>query len=363
MKKVFLLGAGSMLCMGGPSTKTLNDLAKGVVCKHGYSDIITALDSTFGNTEYNFETIIASIEYLLDWAIGNNVTGTIDDKNLISIIFSPIYDITNKVESLKDCYLELINSIVDIIKDYSFFNKENNNHKLLKTFIRNQLSISSLKIYSLNYDHLITDMFPDHVFDGTSNVSHNSLVDRKFNYDLCKFVNSNFTHFNIHGSIYLKQEPSLSYEVVQSPFCQHINYILFQKGGLPNDRKVFSPIIAGYSKSQRLMGNPFNFGLTSFAEDCNSCDELVIVGYSFSDPQINSIVKYFANKHGRLITIVDFDKNSDTKRIEDVLAYRLNCISEFKEHNAGSYSKDDNIQIYAKGFVQYLKNSINNDTH
>ena len=181
-----------------------------------------------------------------------------------------------------------------------------------------------------------------------------------FNYDINSFVNSKQSYFNLHGSIYLSiaAPNSLSYKVMQHAIPQYLTNAYEQEGGSPNDIKLFSPIIAGYSKSQRLLSEPFNFGLGAFMNDCNLCDELVIVGYSFSDPHINSILKNYT-KFGNIdITIVD---KKEVSMIKQELTFKFHIVHPFREDNGSSYNRDDKVRIYTSGFLDYMKFQLNNN--
>ena len=347
---VYLLGAGAMIDFDGPKTCELTVLCANILKKHHCESILSSLDATYGKGNYNFETIIASIEFLMDWAIAHERQGYIgvDNTNVIvSIMCSKYQSFTS--DQLLLIYKELINCIIERVSKYDYNFSHKPEHNVLKCFFKNEFENNTIKIYSLNYDRLIPHLLGNKIYDGTLNSSD------FFSYDIRNFINSCHTYFNLHGSIYLCKEidPAiLSYKIRQHGIPQKLSYALEQEGGSPNDIKIFSPIISGYSKSQRILSEPFNFGLGAFMEDCNLCDELFIVGYSFSDPHINSIIKNYSKNRNVDITIVD---KKDVTIVGLELALKFHIVHPFSEDNGSSYNRDDKIRIYTNGFLDYMK--------
>ena len=348
-KIVYLLGAGAMLDFGAPTTHCLTEECKSILQNKDFNGIIDLLDKTYGAEVYNFETIIAYVEYLLDWTLANEKIGAnVQSRNIISSIFYP--QIENiKSESAFDLFKCLINRLVDFIKHYDFLNAENENQRLLQKYLSMVNKNNNVKIYSLNYDRLIPLLF-DKINDGTIDVHQ---LDKPFEYNIQSYVNDKFTYFNLHGSIYLKQIPNSLYDVYQSLSPEPIKYCLPQKGGSPNDEKIFSPIIAGYSKCQRILSEPFHFGFSSFCADCSDCERLIIVGYSFSDPHINSILKNYVSYKRKQMDIVDYNGNGDYHKITEHLTYPLNYREGFTPKPDGA--KSQNVTIYMRGFINYMK--------
>lgn len=347
-KIVYLLGAGAMLDFGAPTTKNLTDDYKLIVQNGDYKEIIDILNQTY-RADYNFETIIASVEYLMDWAIARQTIGaTAQYTNVIRAIFET--QIKNiKTETIASLYKELINHLINIIMRYDCFIDENQNQLLLKRYFSNVKKEHKVKIYSLNYDRLIPQMFSN-INDGIINAVNRR--SQTFSYDINSFAKDKFTYFNLHGSIYLRQDPYKYNEVVQSFMPEHIEYCIPQDGGSPNDTKIFCPIIAGYSKSQRVLSEPFHFGFSSFCTDCSDCEKLIIVGYSFADPHINSILKNYVYYKRKQMDIVDYNENGDYRKITEQLTYSLNCIEGFTPQPYGA--KSQNVTIYMKGFISYM---------
>lgn len=108
-----------------------------------------------------------------------------------------------------------------------------------------------------------------------------------------------------------------------------------------------------------ILSEPFNFGFSAFLADLNTCDELIIVGYSFSDPHINSVIGTNLNKNISSMTIVDFKKGNDISDIELKLAMELNLIHKFNLQSDNLYQNiDGSIRIHTGGFCNYLKDTL-----
>ena len=114
MKRVvYLLGAGAMIDFDGPSTSCLTDICSDIIKKHHCEGVLTSLDLIYGKGKYNFETIIGSIENLLDWAVAYERRGyiSVDNTNVIVSVFCSKFQ-TISSGQLWDIYVDLINGVI-----------------------------------------------------------------------------------------------------------------------------------------------------------------------------------------------------------------------------------------------------------
>lgn len=349
-KIVYLLGSGAMIEFGGPSTSRLTEGCKSIVLNSFAIGTIPLLDKTYGSGNYNFETIIASVEYLLDWAVSNESQGkTTNNTNVIASVLRPkIVSIDS--ENLWILYSELINFIIQEVNNYDYYIDNDNNQSLLRRYFLNIKKKRKIKIYSLNYDRLIPHVI--RINEGVNRLEGVS-DDRYYNYNIKRFVTSSLTYFNLHGSTYLKIKAP--YQIVLSTTPERLEYPIQQLGGSPNDIKLFSPIITGYSKSSRVLSEPFNFGFASFMADCANCKKIVIAGYSLSDPHINLLLKKLIFDKDKCVDIVDYDSEHDYSKIETKLLANTKCLVNFKLTEYGARSQDGKIKIFLDGFVEYLR--------
>ena len=92
---------------------------------------------------------------------------------------------------------------------------------------------------------------------------------------------------------------------------------------------MLSNIITGYQKTQRGILPPFKQMQSAFDKDCCFADKIYIVGYSFSDEDINASLKIAVqfNKNVKVI-IVDpaFTKNDfDVNVAIKIFSYAGGC--------------------------------------
>ena len=356
-KKVILFGAGAMIPLGGP---TVSQLTKKILihdsCKYVYQNI-----QRYYKDDCDFETLLSAVEFLLEWSFSNDFGEYISSQHtsILKCVFekASAYRFKSKDELWK-IYETIVNEIIEVIKDYDFYPMVTGCQKgealvHLKDFIINNSNRSDCKIYTLNYDRLIPCIVGEEVdvYEGIEN--------QRYSYDINKFVNHPLTHFNLHGSIYLHYDYTNGLMLKDNPLELEKPYLL--SGGNPNEYKIFLPIIAGYHKSQRIMSEPFNFGVGAFMYDCNTCDELLVVGYSFRDPHINSILRAFLKISSIKITIIDYNSESVLPRS---LSNRINRIFTSNYHfvlkSKGVYTNEhNNVTINMNGFNKFIEECIN----
>jgi hypothetical protein len=352
-KQVVLLGAGAMIPFGGPSTLGLTERIRA----NSTCDTIFRIIQKDYKDSCSFETLFSAVELLLEWSFSNESNGYISslDTSIYKSVFQKADAFKYKSrDELWETYQIVANEIMEAIKDYDFFPITTGSHKgidldYLGDFIIDCSKKSSCKIYTLNYDRLIPRIVGKrvYVYEGIDN--------QKYSYDIKKFVNHPLTHFNLHGSIYLHYDSSNSLVLNDSPIGIGNSHLI--SGGNPNEHKIFLPIIAGYHKTQRILSEPFNWGAGVFMYDCNTCDELLIIGYSFGDPHINSFLECFIHTSSTNIVIVDYSQDLSLPRRT---INRINRVfsqnTEFEQKDDGVYSNEDNkIIVYMKGFENYIK--------
>lgn len=352
-KIVFLLGAGAMIPFGGPTTQAVTErVSIFATCKY----LFGILQNRYKDS-CNFETLLSAIELLLEWHSSTDSNKFIASQN--TSIYKSIFQMANVFrfktkEEIWEIYRNVINEIIEVIKDYDYYPDFTNRRKgidplCLKKYITYYSKTSLCKIYTLNYDRLIPRILGKDVdiYEGIDN--------RQYAYDIKRFVNHPLTHFNLHGSIYLHYDYK---GLILNDYPLEIENPYTISGGNPNEHKIFLPIIAGYHKSQRILSEPFNFGAGVFMYDCNTCDELLIVGYSFSDSHINSIIGNFINKESTYVTIIDYSLDlSLPKRLENRIKHVFNIETRFSQIDNGTYRDAENkIIIYLGGFDKYLCN-------
>lgn len=355
-KTTILLGAGAMIPFGGPSVKTITErLLVYKSCEYIYNVVQRGYEE-----KCNFEALISALELLLEWNLSNDKKRhlTFRDTSIYRNVFqlgTPFaYHTTDKIWEI---YKDIVNEIIEVIKDYDYYPnytrvRHGKDPDILRSFVSKLEKESDLKIYTLNYDRLIPNLIKSHldVYEGIEGES--------YGYDLNKFSGHHLTYYNLHGSIYINYHPYKGIKLLDRPV--ELDYAIRMTGGNPNEQKIFLPIIAGYHKSQRMMSYPFIFGFGAFMCDCNGSETIIIVGYSFSDPHINSVLSGFIKTGMTRIVIVDF---SSDMQLSGLLKNRIKTVFNtdynFEMVENGVYhNENDTIKIFLKGFEKYIEDNL-----
>ena len=356
-KTTILLGAGAMIPFGGPSTRTITErLLFHKSCEYVYKVVQQGYEE-----ECNFESLLSSLELLLEWNLSNDNKRhlTFRDTSIYRNVFQlglPFqYHTTDMVWEI---YKQVINDIIEVIKDYDYYPqytgwRHGKDPAILDLFISKFQENSNLKIYTLNYDRLIPNLIGNHldIYEGIEGES--------YGYNLKKFSNHHLTYYNLHGSIYIDYNPYNGIKLLDRPV--ELENAIIMAGGNPNEQKIFLPIIAGYHKSQRMMSQPFNFGLAAFMSDCDDFETIIIVGYSFSDPHINSILSNFIKTSIAEIIIVDYSFDYVPPRhMINTVKRVFKTKTDFERVEDGVYrNTNDAITLFLKGFDYYIENYLN----
>jgi hypothetical protein len=388
---VILLGAGAVIPWKGATTKDLNDLITTDTKFKTKSDenlgkyLYDVINSFYGHECANFETIIAAVELILNHTISSTNSGGINTSNtsfspsildIIPTIKSEIFDVDYDKEDkdervnlrvyIYSIFRHFINLIINKIAKYNsqvnepeFSTLNNNLIKFTEFFLSRGYSV---KYYTTNYDNVIPEILKKkyHVYEGL--INSKVLHYHRFNYNLERFRHAQLSHFNIHGSIFLSRNfTGLTYEDFYFNFCQELSSNGYDAAsGNPNERLTYSPIITGYNKTQRAANKPFNLGYQAFANDCNDCQALITVGYSYGDPQINSILASFTSWDKAKYLIVD-KLEGDFNR--SALGIRFDHeVKTFYCENENDYwynSKGNRFFVYKKGFEDFISDKMN----
>jgi hypothetical protein len=378
---VVLLGAGAAMPWGSVSSQDIKNKLKddksyktsnGIPIGKFLSDI---LKEFYGNCEdcFNFETLLALIEEILDYIIAStNLNGNANNTSFIPAILqlkineiNSLFKDKTEVEKRQYAYKLFSHYIVDIVLKEIYSYNENilseqyqevneNLVKFTKYFLRKNYAV---KFYTTNYDNIVPQVLSEHfrVYEGLHNSSD---CQKEFNYDLSRFRKACVSHFNIHGSIFLHkkflQEDNKYESVYNNKKCSTMSeWSTEEHSGNPGNFLPFTPIITGYKKTQRISNKPFNLGFHALANDCNDCKALLTVGFSFSDPHINSIISNF----------IKWDKTNllDVNPSSELIAKDI-FISQFirgEKDQDWIHDRSGKKHIFKGGFDSFLNNKEN----
>lgn len=333
--------------------------------------IFNKLDNFYDYGEANFETFIAVIESMMNYIVSSTNIG----KSIRNTSFTPtIYDLKEFFSAIfkgKDedeqrkyiynIYQHFINLILDKIKEYNscVLDKKNERiNKRLVKFIGHLMNKRySVKIYTTNYDSLIPQVLSSNfkVYEALKKEKNGNIT---FIYNLQRFRKVHLSHFNLHGSIFLDREmdfQKMKYSVIYNPEAPKYTKALNPDGGNPNEPLLFSPIITGYTKAQRGFSTPFNLGFNAFTNDCNDCRAIITMGYSFSDPHINSILSNFTCwEKSKLINVTFTDKEFQETPEGKIFDYEIYNLYKEDEDENWFHGQKRKIHVYKKGVEQFL---------
>lgn len=388
---VIILGAGAVRPWKGATTSDLNAiLINDDKFRTRYGElfgkfIYDTINSYYGYDCANFETILAAVEMIMNYTISSTNRGGINTsntsitpaflkiiENIESEIFEADYDKddddhdVNKRVYIYSIFCHFINLIIKKIDEYNLqinkneFSVVNNNLiKFTEFFLSRGYSV---KYYTTNYDNILPEILKKkyNLYEGLiySNVLHY----HKFNYDLSKFRNAQISHFNIHGSIFLGQSfNGFTKEDFYYNFSQELSSIGYNAAsGNPGEKLPYSPIITGYNKTQRASNKPFNLGYNALVNDCNDCLCVVTVGYSYSDPQINSILSSFTSWDKAKYMIVDkLEGNFYRSPLESRFENEVKNFYRKNEDGIWYTSTNERFFVFKKGFDEFLADKEN----
>lgn len=371
---VVLLGAGAAIPWGGTkSTDIKEHFIDCMKTKQGEQDkYIFNLLTQFYSGCANFETFLAAMEEVLNYVMSLTTEGKNESHtSFIPAIFRlkkcMIKLLSNKDENEKreycyEIFRTYVNKLILLINNYNEKILDHNHdeiNKNLRRFTKYLLNKNhAVKYYTTNYDNIIPQVMPGHckIYEGVCG----GQVYKRFKYDLELFRKARLSHFNLHGSIFLRRQfinPSCETVYDDSIFHELLCISNFENGGNPNEQLLFSPIIAGYNKIQRAANAPFSLGFNAFVNDCNDCRALCIVGYSASDPHINTILSSYINwDKVRFIYVPPQESGNfsiDFARLKDKIVQIIG------EEENKSWIHNKRKHVYKNGFEAFLKDKSN----
>lgn len=328
----------------------------------------------------NFETVISALETILNHILNSTNNGFINPTNtsfppaildLKKILESDLFEgeeKDDKIEHAYDIFSHFINLVMRKVNQYNInvlnseFDSTNQNLIDFTSFFVSKGY--SIKFYTTNYDSIIPQVLKPHfkVYEGLRDFNEEY---KRFDFDLNKFKIAQLSHFNIHGSIYLNQELIHGETLIETETVYYSSFQSFpitgfhDHAGNPNEKLFFSPIIAGYNKTQRAVNKPFNLGFNALINDCNECSALLTVGCSFSDSHINSILSAFINwdtvKFVNVTRCKENFRGFEFSQIKD-------CVTPIYHHfedESWLHDIDNSEHVYKLGFEEFLKNKTN----
>lgn len=314
---LIVLGAGSTLHAGAPSTQDIDNLILGIN-DEPFRSVVNRLRNQRNSGNFNFETVLATLEELdvfhlrknvpTAWpSIGGYLSAFVDYQTG----FPPITG-----SSFRSAHSQLIGRIKDFVIDRT----RNASADRLKSFFDCLRSVFDLTVITLNYDDLVDQT--DNWYDGFRE-SGKPTTYRTF--DFSGFPHQSMHHpavlMHLHGSVRFtfppfSFEPPREGAIVRSDRpVRGLHSMLHPPEGITQP----SPIIAGDGKDHWMTRAcvPFGYYYNAFINTIQTCPRLLVAGYGGGDRHVNSwLNEEYTRLHGDRRRIVHI--NPSLLEIQDV---------------------------------------------
>ena len=328
----------------------------------------------------NFEHVLEIIEYLFSYYRNKNFSNHIWARPSFPSVFKveneidneipeeeiEIWDIENdknqkKSVTLYKLYQEILWRLCEQIRDYSeSFGKtdyEKKDHKFCE-FINTLSERNILRVYSLNYDNLILQQkgIQDSFFNGFES-------ENKYRYNYSRIIQNADENcfYNLHGSFYFKDDHINHYAASEIVFEPNTPTVIRPEHNveLLGTPIIRSQIITGSQKLLKTLVQPISAFNYIFRNDCYNANEIMVIGYSFTDVHINNILASAldsnTNNKFNIITLIDNPNSFRDFQNQLIRSFKnhekeINTII-FMEEQDWLYSENNTFSIYTKGFL------------
>lgn len=283
---VLLLGAGSSIHAGAPSTDDITDH----LCAHKndrLEKVIKGLCEQRGSLGFNFETVMAAMEALDGYVLHKRYPPVVGGEIGAVTDLRPGYEDFLKIVNT-DSFFDLRRALLSVIATLVIDKTKSSSITELSAFVNRLKEHFDLTIVTLNYDDLIdrTGVW----FDG---FIRNSESDQYERFDHAAFraraSSDPAVLVHLHGSVRFGRNPERGRYVVKYRSAQEaqqsINEFMppvLRGSGVP-------PIISGNQKEQDInsLTAPLGYYYNAFVNTALDCPLWLIAGYGGNDAHVN----------------------------------------------------------------------------
>lgn len=318
-----VLGAGSTIHAGAPSTKEITDLVCQIEEEPTHSVINRLRDQrTEGN--FNFETVLAALEELDEFSVRQRAPTAWQRVGGHLSAFAELLPDFAKVG--EDSFLVARTRLVGHIKNYVIERTATASSAPLKSFFDQLKSEFDLTVLTLNYDDLI-----DRTGEWYDGFNPPTTADRFGTFDFSGFPAQSARHsavlLHLHGSVRFafppwRHPPPQTGEIVRHAApVWGIGATLQPPEGIAQP----SPIVAGDGKDRWMTRAciPFGYYYSTFVRTLNTCPRLLIGGYGAGDLHVNSWLHDHQRVHGfnKRMVLIDNAPEVRTQHIPRALVF------------------------------------------
>lgn len=311
--------------LGGPTTRQITEAARhktqhvidpttGEWGDVQFIDQVAArLDNFLAPAQCHFEDIFHVLETLESFRAGWHPSTAEKFKPRLAAFVQPADPRWFDLMWLIAAKASLLEAVAEQVEQSLTVFQPDGPHRWFRTFWLTALSTSAWDIATLNYDNLLEQISPD-LEDGFGSPSTWSRFDAT---RVRKTRKSRILH--LHGSVlygYLPPQQERLFIDYREDLCKFSSLSAARQTWFgrsthtaqSHEEAVIGPLITGLRKTDKLTVHPYDDYQAIFRRSIERSPRLLIVGYSFGDLYLNSIMNRMLAIHGsrRLIVIVTF---------------------------------------------------------
>lgn len=301
-----ILGAGSTLHAGAPSTQDIDDLITKVE-DSTISSVIRLLEEQRTTGYFNFETVLAALEELDEFSGRKKFPTTLANIGGSLAAFTDwLPDFTSSNDAP---FMELRLRLIGNIKNFVIGRTYLSSPERLKSFFDKLRVYFNLTVVTLNYDDLI-DRSGDW-YDGFVAAQHSDNAEFDYNGFAQRSMQEPTVLLHLHGSVRFtfppfSPSPSPKGEIVRRSCAV---YGLASTFHAPQGIRQPTPIIAGGGKDRWMTRAcvPFGYYYNALINTVQMCSRVIVAGYGGGDEHVNSWLVEHSRLHGEQRRKVDIN--------------------------------------------------------
>ncbi|WP_342570601.1 SIR2 family protein [Paenibacillus sp. FSL R5-0749] len=333
MRVTALLGAGASVDIGGPLSTHLTRIVRETPQRiydfetHNFveyeflEEVSSELDNFFSPSICHFEDVFYTLESLISFArLSQSGTMKKFKPHLGGFLVPSNTNFFNQ-ELLQHAKRDLITQVSKEINNYSVQYDPREEHSWFASFWENATSQCHWDISTLNYDNCMEVSISEYE-DGFENEIEGEIF-KRFNPKKLLNNHEKTRIMHLHGSIlYGHLTTSDNRNIFEDDFHDLYLYPTFEDAyqtwfnqssftAQSHDEAHIGPIITGLKKTDKLLPYPYSTYYFQLQKSLLENDRLLIIGYSFGDYHINSLLERVIRNHGesRKIVIISYFPN------------------------------------------------------
>lgn len=292
-----ILGAGSTLHAGAPSTKEIDDFIFGIK-DEPIRSVVDRLRAQRTEGNFNFETVLAALEELGEFSLRRSHPMALTRIGGYLAAFADYLPDFGPIEYMS--FISAHAQLIGRIKDFVINRTVNASADALRHFFDHLRTVFDLTVVTLNYDDLI-----DRAGDWYDGFSAPEKSTGAHTFDFSGFSPQSVQHpavlMHLHGSVRysfpaFSFEPPREGEIIRYGRPVHALHAMLHP---PEGIAQPTPIIAGDGKDRWMTRAcvPFGYYYNAFINTIQECSRLLVAGYGAGDRHVNSWLHEYPRLH------------------------------------------------------------------